>query len=373
MAISNNKICSFLEDLLPTKTFVITTKNKTKFVKITSLMQLFFITLSLSFAMFCSVKYRIYTNNNDVSLLMEENEILKRENKQYNSYYMTIADQVEKINEYLGEQEDGKKYQHEPKGFDKVKERIDKKISLSYRSLNARKQKIIKAIQELGLERLAYNRIQKVVKIDSHSYDENLFASNGNGENIGGQYEPVKEIQLKELKPIISLPTGEITSQTFKKDIQKMIVAEKFIKMLPVGKPMKSDYRITSKFGVRNDPFEKSIAAHRGIDIVIADKKIYAPADGIVVSAGQNTGYGNMIAIEHNLNKKEIGDISIMTRYGHLDSMLVAKGDMVKKGQLIAIEGSTGRSTAAHLHFETIINKQHFNPVYFIKNEVGNV
>ena len=368
MAITSNKFLNFLEGCLPTKTFVITTKNKTKFIKITSLMQLCLITFFLSFAMFCSIKYRIYTNNNDISLLIEENEILKRENQQFENYYTTISTQIDAVNNYLGNNTEGENNVKKPTDISKVKELLNKKIALSFNSLNVRSKEIKEIIDKLGLERLTYNRIGKVVKMDSHN-NELLAINNDNLSNVGGKYEPVVKISTNDLSPIISLPSTNINADNFDKEIKKMIKAEKFIAILPIGKPMKSNYKITSKFGVRHDPFEKNIAAHRGLDIVIEDKQIYAPADGIVVAAGKNTGYGNMIAIEHNLNKKDLEHISILTRYGHLEKMLVSKGDIVKKGQLIGIEGTTGKSTGCHLHFETIINKQHINPIYFIKED----
>ena len=366
MTIFNYKLIKALDSILPTKTFVITTKTTTKFIKITSLMQLLIITFLLSFGMFCSIKYRIYTNNNNVAFLLEENELLKREKQQYENYYTTIANQVDAINEYLGNNKESVQSHNKPNNINEIKNKLNKKIALSYNSLNKRGQEISLKISALGIERLAYSKVRKVVKIDN--IDNHLFAEEQSVGAVGGKYEPVKKIQTIEMAPVIEIPSANINEKNLNKEIKKIIKAEKFLNSLPVGRPMKSDYRITSKFGIRNDPFAKSTAVHRGLDIVISDKKIYAPADGKVVFAGKNTGYGNMITIEHNMNKKEIGNIPILTRYGHLDKILVKEGDIVKKGQLIAIEGTTGRSTAAHLHFETIINGQHFNPVYFLTN-----
>lgn len=102
--------------------------------------------------------------------------------------------------------------------------------------------------------------------------------------------------------------------------------------------------------------------SHNGLDI--ADKlgtAVYAADNGTVEisQGGWNGGYGNTIVINHGGGKK--------TRYGHMSKLLVDKGDVVEKGQLIALMGSTGRSTGSHLHFEIIINGTRYNPLNYIR------
>jgi LysM repeat protein len=102
--------------------------------------------------------------------------------------------------------------------------------------------------------------------------------------------------------------------------------------------------------------------SHNGLDI--ADKvgtPIYAADAGTVEisQGGWNGGYGNTIVVNHGGGKK--------TRYGHASKLLVSKGDEVEKGQLIALMGSTGRSTGSHLHFEVVINGTRYNPLNYIR------
>jgi len=102
--------------------------------------------------------------------------------------------------------------------------------------------------------------------------------------------------------------------------------------------------------------------SHNGLDI--ADKvgtPIYAADAGTVEISqnGWNGGYGNTIVLNHGGGKK--------TRYAHASKLLVSKGDQVEKGQLIALMGSTGRSTGSHLHFEVIINGTRYNPLNYIR------
>ncbi len=103
-------------------------------------------------------------------------------------------------------------------------------------------------------------------------------------------------------------------------------------------------YRITSYYGYRKDPFTGKTAYHNGFDFACAKgTKIYAADDGTVVIAKWNGGYGNCVTINHGGG--------IMTLYGHCSSLNVVSGQKVKRGDVIAYVGSTGRSTGNHLHF----------------------
>ncbi|KQO05159.1 MULTISPECIES: M23 family metallopeptidase [unclassified Sphingomonas] len=115
----------------------------------------------------------------------------------------------------------------------------------------------------------------------------------------------------------------------------------------------------TSNFGIRSDPFRGTAAMHAGVDIPgPIGTPIYATADGIIAHAGRQGGYGNMVEINHGKG--------IATRYGHLSKILVADNARVTRGQLIALMGSTGRSTGSHLHYEVRIDGHAVNPVPFL-------
>jgi murein DD-endopeptidase MepM/ murein hydrolase activator NlpD len=116
----------------------------------------------------------------------------------------------------------------------------------------------------------------------------------------------------------------------------------------------------TSNYGVRTDPFRGTAAMHAGVDIPgPVGTPIYATADGIVDRAERAGGYGNMVEINHGKG--------IQTRYGHLSKILVAPFTRVHRGQLIALMGSTGRSTGPHLHYEVRIDGHAVNPVPFLQ------
>lgn len=119
---------------------------------------------------------------------------------------------------------------------------------------------------------------------------------------------------------------------------------------------------ITSDFGQRTDPYTAERVMHEGLDIAAAHgKEVTAPADGTVIFAGLEGGYGNVLVIDHGYGVK--------TRYGHLSKVEVHPGDRVHRGELIGAVGNTGRSTGPHLHYEVRVNGLPENPRKFILDD----
>jgi murein DD-endopeptidase MepM/ murein hydrolase activator NlpD len=116
---------------------------------------------------------------------------------------------------------------------------------------------------------------------------------------------------------------------------------------------------LTGFFGGRSDPFTGEPEYHSGLDISAQKgQAVYATADGVVQSAGYTGDYGNLIVIKH--------DFGLSTRYGHLSAYKVKVGDSVRRGDVIGLVGSTGRSTGAHLHYEILVNGQLMNPLQLL-------
>ena len=100
---------------------------------------------------------------------------------------------------------------------------------------------------------------------------------------------------------------------------------------------------------------------HEGVDYMVPEgTPIYASAGGVVVYADMHPEYGNMVEIDHGNQ--------IITRYAHASKLIVKVGQLVRRGQEIAISGSTGRSTGPHLHFEVRYKGVAQNPVRFLEN-----
>jgi len=118
---------------------------------------------------------------------------------------------------------------------------------------------------------------------------------------------------------------------------------------------------VTSGFGTRTDSFTGYRAMHEGLDIATqTGTSVIAPCDGIVTLVTQDYGYGKMLEINNGNG--------IITRYGHNSKIAVRVGDRVKRGNIIAYVGNTGRSTGPHLHYEVIVNGVHVNPMKYIMN-----
>ena len=119
---------------------------------------------------------------------------------------------------------------------------------------------------------------------------------------------------------------------------------------------------LSAGFGNRKDPFTGQRDFHAGIDISTPiGTRIFAPADGVVLSAAVQGAYGNSIVVDHGYG--------VVTRYGHLDAYAIRPGQRVRRGDLIGFVGSTGRSTGPHLHYEVWVRDQAQNPIHFILDE----
>ncbi len=124
------------------------------------------------------------------------------------------------------------------------------------------------------------------------------------------------------------------------------------------GRPVHSGY-LSSAFGVRTDPFTGEPAIHQGVDFAGDEgSPIVATAGGIVTWSGERFGYGRMVEIEHAGGYR--------TRYAHAKAVNVQIGQLVDKGQQVAVLGNTGRSTGPHVHYEVLKNGKQINPQAFI-------
>lgn len=129
-------------------------------------------------------------------------------------------------------------------------------------------------------------------------------------------------------------------------------------RVMPSGRPIEEGW-LSSRYGKRNDPFTGKQEFHKGLDFAGKEgSEVVAVGDGVVSWVGKRSGYGNMVEVTHGNG--------YVTRYGHNEKNLVKTGDTVKKGQQIALMGSTGRSTGPHVHFEVLRNGKTVNPAGYI-------
>ncbi len=126
----------------------------------------------------------------------------------------------------------------------------------------------------------------------------------------------------------------------------------------PKGWPVSKGW-ISSRYGERNDPFTGDRELHGGLDFAgTRGTEVLSVASGVVIWAASRTGYGKTIEIDHGNGYR--------TRYAHGDELTVEVGDHVSAGQVIALMGSTGRSSAPHVHFEVLKDGSRINPSRFV-------
>jgi len=124
------------------------------------------------------------------------------------------------------------------------------------------------------------------------------------------------------------------------------------------GRPIEKGW-ISSHYGQRTDPFTGQMAMHKGLDFAGKEgSNIIAVASGVVTWAGERSGYGQLVEVSH-------GD-GFVTRYAHNKQNLVKPGELVRKGQSIALMGSSGRSTGAHVHYEVYRHGRTVDPSSYV-------
>lgn len=166
--------------------------------------------------------------------------------------------------------------------------------------------------------------------------------------------------------PLVPIPPGaqaglfETTVATVQTSVARLEHLDRAAAALPLGRPMPADIDLTSAFGYRIDPFTRGPALHTGLDFRAEHgAPVRASGAGQVVGAEYAGGYGNMVEIDHGNG--------VTTRYAHLASIAVSMGQTVAEGAVIGRAGSTGRSTGAHLHYETRIDGEAVDPQRFLR------
>ncbi|ATY31893.1 M23 family metallopeptidase [Sphingomonas psychrotolerans] len=178
------------------------------------------------------------------------------------------------------------------------------------------------------------------------------------GGAMGGPYEPMDD-NNDGAAGSDSAESADAQFRALFLTWKKLDALEQTVISIPSMQPV-DKLLFTSSFGVRSDPFRGTAAMHAGVDIPgTIGTPIYATADGIISHAGRQGGYGNLVQINHGRG--------IETRYGHLSKILVADNSRVRRGQMIGLMGSTGRSTGSHLHYEVRVDGKAVNPIPFLQ------
>lgn len=173
---------------------------------------------------------------------------------------------------------------------------------------------------------------------------------------VGGPEIPLDAVQLDGV-------ADHAFSQAYLRaeaNLAELAQLRRAVQRLPTAMPLGAAVERTSGFGPRLDPFSGQYAFHPGIDFAgPTGAAVLATAGGLVTFAGRDGGYGNMVEIDHGYGLK--------TRYAHLLSVAVTKGQTVAKGAVVGRLGSTGRSTGPHVHYEVWYDDKVRNPDGFLR------
>lgn len=144
-------------------------------------------------------------------------------------------------------------------------------------------------------------------------------------------------------------------------ELKKFLMEETvFYHNIPTSWPVKG--LLISGFGYRSDPLSGQLRPHHGVDIATKlDSPIYSPANGIIIQMKRDEYLGNIIFLRHNKD--------LVTKYAHVTTPFVKEGQIVKKGQLMAKVGNTGKSAGSHLHYEVIFHEIPQNPINYIQSD----
>lgn len=223
-----------------------------------------------------------------------------------------------------------------------IRTRTDKKIDLF--------EDII-AMTGLDAERLERDATAKMQSdTNQNASDKAPAAEEGQNsadeKDQGGPFIAYSDRQMREADALLN-------------NVDRLMVLHAIIEKLPLAMPV-ANAHATGNFGRRVDPFNGRLAIHPGIDLAAPmGSPILATSDGEVTFAGRKAAYGNVVDVEHGFG--------IVTRYAHLSKVIASEGQKVRKGQVIGLEGSTGRSTGPHLHYEVRIDDHPVNPSKFLE------
>lgn len=226
------------------------------------------------------------------------------------------------------------------------------KIKYDYAILQQETKTVQQTIEEFKLfeEQISNLNLQMPSKLSSNENDGSGGIPFPELSSLETSETSLKILEMKEELPDLI--------EKFEESLQRLTEYENELKTIPTLFPA-TEGRLTSKYGNRKDPFNWKRTFHSGIDIAAPlNTPILAAADGKVIHAGRNGGYGLTVIIEH-------GD-TYETLYAHLNKIDVEVGEKVKKGDVIGGMGTTGRSTGVHLHYEIKRDGERIDPYLYM-------
>ncbi len=237
---------------------------------------------------------------------------------------------------------------------------------IKYKILNTRIDAVMDAMSKVeDLDDNTYRVIYELPPLDDDMRTAGVGGSDLYKDFFASENTTIAGISLSNIDFI--LRKMQVQFSSFEEVEKAARDKEKMLASIPTIMPVsKEKIRITSLFGWRRNPFNRSIYSfHSGVDFAgKPGTPIYTTGDGVVEDAGgRMQGYGVVVIVNHGYGYK--------TLYAHLSKALVKPGDVVKRGQEIGTLGRTGAATGPHLHYEVIKNGQKVNPMNYITSTLS--
>lgn len=201
-------------------------------------------------------------------------------------------------------------------------------------------------------------QLTRIAGLKHSEFDFSKAPAEGGPETQG----PLQHTTMKDFMAELDQLSSQVQDREQKLGVLENLLLDRNVQLAaqPAGPPVADGY-VSSLFGMRIDPFDGELSMHSGMDFAGTEgEAVKAVAAGVVTWAGDRSGYGNLVEIDHGNG--------YATRYGHNETILVHVGQIVKKGEEISLMGSTGRSTGPHVHFEVLYNGVAVNPARFVKS-----
>lgn len=201
------------------------------------------------------------------------------------------------------------------------------------------------------------SRLTSMAKLDSGEFD--FKKSPAQGGPVAAS-ELSSEMQVPDFMTSLKNLSLQLDDRTQQLSVLETMMMNRNLEaeVMPAGRPITRGW-LSSYFGIRTDPFNGRRVHHSGVDFAgKMGSDVVSVAAGVVTYSAKRSGYGRLVEINHGKGYS--------TRYGHNSENVVNVGDTVKKGQVIAKMGTSGRSTGPHVHFEVLYNGRAVNPKQYI-------
>lgn len=255
--------------------------------------------------------------------------------------------------------------------FDSVAEALEKDFEVQAKEISETRAEAEDKLQALSL-RMAKMQVQLArlealgevltvkAELEDGEFDFSAAPAIGGPELVGSEVASVEQDILSGLDDL----AYQIEDRQMQLNLVADLIHDRHLteETSPSGLPAEKGW-LSSAFGRRIDPFTGVSAWHNGVDIAGKHgSNILAVAGGVVTYSGERYGYGQLVEITH--------DNGFITRYGHNSELLVALGEIVKKGQVISLMGTSGRSTGPHVHFEVYKHGRAVDPASYIRSTI---